>query len=260
MLFAPHNFLTFIKLIVTGGGRNANGVPANDAGFLKETQYPISSILPTGLVALTDNSAGTANDTIQALPDPTDTPATADALRDDLVAVLIPAIRNNFADVAAKINAILAANAGTAAETNLRIFSSAASTTNVGTVEFAVPRDYDEATDVFKLRLMAAMAGATDTPALTVTVYRKRAGANIATLVTAKAMDANFGATALSSAAQMVEFDLSGYSLLRDDVLTIVITSAAHTTDALYVYSVTPMHRSTIVSYNELNSSNRDLR
>jgi hypothetical protein len=56
--------------------------------------------------ALTDSSAGTANDTIQALPDPTDTPATADALRDDLVAVHWPAIRNNFADLATKINEI----------------------------------------------------------------------------------------------------------------------------------------------------------
>lgn len=58
------------------------------------------------VAALTDNSAGTANNTIQAMPDPTDTPATADALRDDLVAVLLPALRNNVADLAAKINEI----------------------------------------------------------------------------------------------------------------------------------------------------------
>lgn len=58
--------------------------------------------------ALTDNSAGTANTTVEAMPDPTDTPITADALRDDLVAVLIPAIRNNFADVVAQVNALRA--------------------------------------------------------------------------------------------------------------------------------------------------------
>lgn len=58
------------------------------------------------IAALTDNSAGTANNTIQALPDPTDTPADADALRDDLVAVHWPVLRNNFADLAAKINEI----------------------------------------------------------------------------------------------------------------------------------------------------------
>jgi len=55
-------------------------------------------------VALVDNSGGTANDTIQALTDPADAPATADALRDDLVANLIPELRNNFADLAAKSN------------------------------------------------------------------------------------------------------------------------------------------------------------
>lgn len=52
------------------------------------------------MVALTDNSAGTANRTIQAMPDPADAPGTADVLRDDIVANLLPAIRNNVADLA----------------------------------------------------------------------------------------------------------------------------------------------------------------
>lgn len=56
---------------------------------------------------LIDNTAGTANDTLQALPDPADTPVSADALRDDLVANLLPVLRNNYADLAATINAIL---------------------------------------------------------------------------------------------------------------------------------------------------------
>ena len=66
----------------------------------------------SAIAALVDNSAGTANDTIEAIPNPTDTPATADALRDDLVAVLIPALRNNLADLTAKVNAITAALCG----------------------------------------------------------------------------------------------------------------------------------------------------
>jgi hypothetical protein len=56
--------------------------------------------------ALTDNSAGSADNTIAAMPNPTDTPASADALRDDIVANLLPPIRNNFADVASQINDI----------------------------------------------------------------------------------------------------------------------------------------------------------
>lgn len=58
------------------------------------------------ITALTDNSAGTANNTIQAMADPTNSPADADALRDDIVANLLPAVRNNVADLAAKINEI----------------------------------------------------------------------------------------------------------------------------------------------------------
>lgn len=62
------------------------------------------------LVALTLTAlAGTANDTLQALPDPADTPVTADALRDDIVANLLPPLRNNLADIATKLNALLTA-------------------------------------------------------------------------------------------------------------------------------------------------------
>lgn len=54
----------------------------------------------SAIAALTDNSAGTANDTIQALADGT------------TYANDVAAIRNNFADLAAKVNAITAALRG----------------------------------------------------------------------------------------------------------------------------------------------------
>lgn len=62
---------------------------------------------------LTDNSGGTANTTIQAMADPTDAPGTADALRDDLVANLLPALRNNIADLTAQVNALIVDGADT---------------------------------------------------------------------------------------------------------------------------------------------------
>lgn len=68
-----------------------------------------SAVALEAITALTDNSAGTANDTIAAIPDPADTPASADALRDDIVANTLPAVRNAIADLAAKINAVIAA-------------------------------------------------------------------------------------------------------------------------------------------------------
>lgn len=61
------------------------------------------------IVALTVTAlAGTASDVMEAIDDPADAPGTADALRDDLVANALPAIRNNLADLAAKVNALIA--------------------------------------------------------------------------------------------------------------------------------------------------------
>lgn len=58
---------------------------------------------------LTDSSAGTAALTIAAMADPTDGPGSADILRDDLVAVHWPIIRNNFATLNAQVNLLRAA-------------------------------------------------------------------------------------------------------------------------------------------------------
>ncbi len=63
----------------------------------------------TGIAQLTDNTGGTANSTLGAIPDPADTPITADALRDDLVANTLPPIRDDLADLAAKLNVVMTA-------------------------------------------------------------------------------------------------------------------------------------------------------
>jgi hypothetical protein len=56
--------------------------------------------------ALTDNTTGTITTTLAALPNPADAPATADALRDDLVANLIPVLRNALATLTDQVNKI----------------------------------------------------------------------------------------------------------------------------------------------------------
>jgi hypothetical protein len=79
------------------------------------TAFGAAGAVAAAPTALTYNLAvGTANNALQAMPDPTDAPATADALRDDLVATLYPALRNNFADVASAISDLRTAlvNAG----------------------------------------------------------------------------------------------------------------------------------------------------
>src|SRR3990172_615756 len=54
--------------------------------------------------ALTDNSGGSADATIEAVPDLADSPSSADDLRDDLMASWAPALRNDMADLSAQIN------------------------------------------------------------------------------------------------------------------------------------------------------------
>lgn len=52
-------------------------------------------------------TVGTANGTLQALPTITDSPASADALRDDIVTNVVPVINNNFADLQSTVNSLI---------------------------------------------------------------------------------------------------------------------------------------------------------
>jgi len=57
------------------------------------------------VVNLTDNSGGTdGGDTVAVITDPADSPADADALRDDLVTNTISELRDAIATLAAKVN------------------------------------------------------------------------------------------------------------------------------------------------------------
>jgi hypothetical protein len=98
-----------------------------------------------------------------------------------------------------------------ASETNLQVQSFAAGTTAAGKFSIVIPRDYDEATDSFNIKIAAAMAGATDTPGLSITAYRKRPGSSIVTVastVTGKLTGVTTAA-ALSTASQVLNFNLS---------------------------------------------------
>lgn len=57
-------------------------------------------------VTLTGNAGGTGNTAMVAVPDPADTPITADALRDDLVANVLPVIRDDLDDLRLQLNAL----------------------------------------------------------------------------------------------------------------------------------------------------------
>lgn len=76
------------------------------AGAFEAITSPATGSTPS-IAALTDNTTGTASDTLAALPVLADAPATADALRDDINTNLYPVLLNAFASLAAKFNAIL---------------------------------------------------------------------------------------------------------------------------------------------------------
>jgi len=63
---------------------------------------------PPSVNQLGGTAGGTVDGSIQVLTDPADLPLTADALRDDLVANLIPQLRNNIEELQQKINELAA--------------------------------------------------------------------------------------------------------------------------------------------------------
>lgn len=201
----------------------------------------------TAGTAVTAANTGTAADTLSVEVAAGGTVFTAGA------GILYIKIQNM--DTANAISSLAAATA-TASETNLRVASSPAGTTAIGSVNFVVPRDYDEATDTLQLRIGIASAGSTDAPAITAAAYRKRPGSSIATItasVTGKT--ASGGTLTMSTTEQLMVFNLSRAGLRRNDAVTILLTSAAHTTDALLIYYVQPVYRSTLVSYKETDGT-----
>lgn len=73
-------------------------------GFWNVT--PIVQPASANQAALTNSTAGTYDGTLAALADLTDSPASADALRDDIVNNLLPVLRNNFTDIHTLLDAI----------------------------------------------------------------------------------------------------------------------------------------------------------
>jgi hypothetical protein len=149
--------------------------------------------------------------------------------------------------------------AGAGLDSTMLVLQAAAGTTSIGTLLFPIPREYDEATNHFHVRLAAQMDGSTDAPTLSATLYRKRAGSSTTPGVTVNGTSDAFtgfvsqGTTALplSSTEQVIDFNFGGLGLLRDDALTIVLSTGAHATNNIQVFFTEVSYRSCLVSYNE---------
>lgn len=224
MKFTPNNFLQNIRNIVTGGGflsvtpfgtstPQLSSLPANDSGFNQDYALSLGdAALATSTVLVTD-SAG------------------------------------------------------------FRALSTAASHNTVATWEFIVPRDYDQQSDKFLVRIAASMNGNTDSPTLTLIASTLlpagvlNYGVNPPTLnstITVVAGSTVIGSTAtaynsttgvftygstLSSTQQVFEFPMTGMGLFRDKQVALVLSTGAHTTNAVQVYAVEVVYNSCLVAF-----------
>lgn len=134
--------------------------------------------------------------------------------------------------------------------------NAAAGITAVANIQLRVPRDYDENTDILVVRFSAKMGGATDVPTLTMAAKKRAVGGAAAAITPVSGSPT----AALSATAQQFELTFRGQALLRGQAVEFLITSGAHATDALQLQSFSYSYHSTLVSYNEFDSSNNPLR
>jgi len=140
-------------------------------------------------------------------------------------------------------------------ETNARVIFVEEAIDTIGWLTFPVPRDYDEATDTMRIRVLASMLtlSTDDDVELDSEFYVKTAGSALSA-----DKDPTAPGTVLSAAAQWIEFDLIGNGLARDDVVTFkLITNGANDTDGeeVQIHAVEIAYRSCLVSYDDENDA-----
>jgi hypothetical protein len=158
-------------------------------------------------------------------------------------------------------------NAIVTAETHAFALKVAAGTSAVGTIAFAVPRDYDEASDHLILRVEAEQLSiATDNNvALQAVVYTKVAGAALssasaiqyASLPFPSVVPTAASAQRLTTLLQVLEINLSGLGLKRDNIAFIALATNgnnATATNEVEIYAAETSYDSCLVSYNETDN------
>ena len=113
-----------------------------------------------------------------------------------------------------------------------------------GTLNFVVPRDYDETNDYLAIRILAQSAG-TDVPTIDATVYRKREGYAIVE-VDPTISGAINTATAL---ADWVEIVFDGKGLKAGDAMNVELIVGTHASHDANFYGLEIVYRSDLVYY-----------
>ena len=158
----------------------------------------------------------------------------------------IPIRDFNLASSGATLTTTLTSNPGwDNVETNLCVLSWAATKVVAAAIAVTVPDDYDESLDEFKIKFRAKMSGTTaTTTALTATAYTDDAPTtDLAPTQTAD----------LTDSFAWVELNLDGNGLSAGDVVQVVVTPEAHSTDAIEVIAVKKEYRACIVHFDVNN-------
>lgn len=210
----------------------------------------------TFLYGIKNLVTGLNGDSVPTVPQGASSPSTTAESNDGGIKVDIPIPLSGFVNLGTGV-------AITLAETSMSVLQvpSGGSLQSIGHISLMIPRDYDEASDHFKIRLLAQLVNADAGITQTATVYIKQVGAAAAQAaispVAGKAPFALTGAAALplSQTEQVLEFTINGQGLLRDAVIDVAILQAGTTTGATNIYGVEYTYDSTIVSYNDTTAT-----
>ena len=134
------------------------------------------------------------------------------------------------------------------------VLSTTATDTGIGIFSVPVPRDYDEATDNFTVRLIVAYSG-TGTITMTGQPVILALGGSPVTGTTVNGT-AEFSTTtlALGAGPQVVEFVFNGLGLTRDSIIAVTLAYVGTTSAAPLIYMVEANYNSCLVSYNEMTT------
>ena len=134
-------------------------------------------------------------------------------------------------------------------ETNFEGVQLPSSQTDLGTLTFKIPRDYDKDNDYLRLRFLVNSGGDTDTPSIDAAMYRKRAGAALSS-----DLDPTISAVVNTNTAiaDWVEVNADGLGMQAGDGVSFDLSTGGTrgTSDALNIYAIEVIYKSDLV-FNE---------
>ena len=136
-------------------------------------------------------------------------------------------------------------------ETVFEGVASASGTTDGGSLQFVIPRDYDETVDKLKVRFLCQSAG-TDVPTIDAAMYRKREGVAISSDLDPTISGAINTATVL---ADWVEINCDGLGMHAGDAVHMDLTWSAHASHDANMYGLEVEYHSDLVYYDKTDKS-----